>query len=70
MRPTPELVHGVIVYDPQLAGVLRRAGWFSGYVERLRDLPDGTVVYRDQVGPLPELPAGDLVPERFKPDRD
>jgi hypothetical protein len=29
-RPTPELVHGVIVSHPELATILRRAGWFSG----------------------------------------
>lgn len=29
-RPTPELVHGVEVGDPVLAGVLRSAGFFSG----------------------------------------
>ncbi|MEE1942886.1 hypothetical protein V1L54_26335 [Streptomyces sp. TRM 70361] len=29
-RPTPELVHGVTVGDPVLAGVLRSAGFFSG----------------------------------------
>jgi hypothetical protein len=29
-RPTPELVHGVTVSSPQLATLLRKAGWFSG----------------------------------------
>lgn len=29
-RPTPELVHGVVVGNPYLAGFLRRAGWWSG----------------------------------------
>jgi hypothetical protein len=29
-RPTPELVHGVTVSNPQLAAALRKAGWFSG----------------------------------------
>ena len=28
-KPTPELVHGVIVSNPQLASALRKAGWFS-----------------------------------------
>ncbi|AKF09067.1 hypothetical protein [Sandaracinus amylolyticus] len=37
-RPTPELVHGVSVGHPALARMLRRAGWFSGQVERLRPL--------------------------------
>ena len=59
MRATPELVHGVVVCDPHLAGVLRRAGRFSGYEERLRDLPDGTVVFRDDVGPLPDVDVTD-----------
>jgi hypothetical protein len=58
------------VYDAELAGVLRRAGCFSGYEERLRNLPDGIIVYRDQIGPLPELPALDLVPEGVEPDRE
>ncbi len=29
-RPTPELVHGVSIADPVWAGLLRRAGVFSG----------------------------------------
>jgi hypothetical protein len=29
-QPTPELVHGVVVSDPALALILRKAGWFSG----------------------------------------
>lgn len=29
-KPTPELVHGVVVTHPGLATVLRAAGWFSG----------------------------------------
>ena len=56
IRPTPELVHGVVVHSPRLAAVLRRAGWFSGYAERVRDLPDGTVVRRKDLGPLPVRP--------------
>ncbi|WP_179378160.1 hypothetical protein [Jannaschia marina] len=28
--PTPELVHGVTVASPEMAAVLRKAGWFSG----------------------------------------
>jgi hypothetical protein len=48
--PTPELVHGVAVSHPELAGVLRRAGWFSGGPSR--PLPDGVevAVRRDPVG--------------------
>jgi hypothetical protein len=37
-KPTPELVHGVTVSNPQLAAILRRAGWFSG--KRGAALPD------------------------------
>ena len=33
--PTPDLVHGVTIADPQWAGLLRRAGLFSG-----KTLPD------------------------------
>lgn len=29
-RPTPELVHGVIVQNPELAYLMRKAGWFAG----------------------------------------
>jgi hypothetical protein len=29
-KPTPELVHGVAVSHPELALMLRKAGWFSG----------------------------------------
>jgi len=29
-KPTPELVHGVVVSNPELAIVLKKAGWFSG----------------------------------------
>src|SRR5262245_21254062 len=50
-RPTPELVHGVTVINPQLAAAIKRAGWFSG--KRAVPLGDehGAVrVYRDQYG--------------------
>lgn len=50
-RPTPELVHGVTASNPQLAAVLRKAGWFSG--KRAVPLPgdQGPVrVYVDQHG--------------------
>jgi hypothetical protein len=30
-EPTPALVHGVAVSNPELADLLTRAGWFSGY---------------------------------------
>lgn len=49
-RPTPELVHGVAVANPQLAAVMRKAGWFSG--KSASNLPDGAevCVERDEVG--------------------
>jgi hypothetical protein len=37
-KPTPELVHGVTAFNPQLAAVLRKAGWFSG--KRAVPLPE------------------------------
>jgi hypothetical protein len=45
-RPTPELVHGVQVADPLLAGVLRSAGFFSGRALRpaADDLPGAKVM--------------------------
>jgi hypothetical protein len=47
-RPTPELVHGVAVSSPELAAMLRRAGWFAGQSAH----PVGTdvVVFRDKHG--------------------
>ena len=48
-RPTPELVHGVTVSNPQLAAAIRKAGWFSGKRAVLLDDEHGEVrVYRDQ----------------------
>lgn len=38
VRATPESVHGVVVSHPQLAKILRRAGWFSGYEKRVREV--------------------------------
>jgi hypothetical protein len=50
-RPTPELVHGVTVINPQLAAAIRRAGWFSGKRAVPLDDQHGAVrVYRDQYG--------------------
>jgi hypothetical protein len=50
-RPTPELVHGVTVSTPQLAAVLRRAGWFSGKSAAPLSEEQGPVrVYRDPHG--------------------
>ena len=49
--PTPELVHGVVVADPTLAKVLRRAGWFSGQnVRWVDEVPDSVTVQRDEHG--------------------
>ena len=40
-KPTPELVHGVQVSSPELASVLKKAGWFSGKSKsRNADVPD------------------------------
>jgi hypothetical protein len=49
-RPTPELVHGVAVTYPELALLLRKAGWFSGGAAR--PLPDdiGVAILRDDTG--------------------
>lgn len=48
--PTPELVQGVAVSHPELAVMLRKAGWFSG--KPSRSLPDGVAVevVRDETG--------------------
>jgi hypothetical protein len=47
-RPTPELVHGVTVSSPELVGLLRKAGWFSG--KSARPVAADVVVYRDAHG--------------------
>jgi hypothetical protein len=50
-RPTPELVHGVTVSNPQLAAAIKKAGWFSGKRAAPLDDDHGEVrVYRDQHG--------------------
>lgn len=46
--PTPELVHGVAVASPELAGMLRRAGWFSG--QKAGGVPVDVNVVRDADG--------------------
>jgi hypothetical protein len=38
VRDTPQTVHGVVVSHPQLALILRKAGWFSGYDKRVREI--------------------------------
>jgi hypothetical protein len=50
-NPTPELVHGVVVTDPSLARILRRAGWFSGQKVRWPDeVTESVTVQRDEHG--------------------
>lgn len=39
-KPTPELVHGVIVESPFLAKILRDAGFFSGKENKVREIGD------------------------------
>lgn len=45
-RPTPELVHGVVVSHPELGVILRKANWFSG--KPARPLPTGVSVQVDR----------------------
>ncbi|MFN3649134.1 MAG: hypothetical protein ACK47B_06085 [Armatimonadota bacterium] len=47
-RPTPELVHGVAIASPELATLLRKAGWFSAKVAR--PVEREVVVLRDEYG--------------------
>ncbi len=51
-RPTPELIHGVTVINPQLAAAIKRAGWgFSGKQAAPLDEEMGAVrVNSDQHG--------------------
>ena len=52
-KPTPELVHGVAVAHPELALVLRKAGWFSGKPKTFKELPENApdfIVERDATG--------------------
>lgn len=50
-QPTPELVHGVAVSNPQLALLLRKAGWFSGKWSSASLESDGKIeVQRDAHG--------------------
>ncbi len=39
-KPTPELVHGVIVESPFLAKILKDAGFFSGKASKVREIGD------------------------------
>jgi hypothetical protein len=63
-RPTPELVHGVEVSSPELAGLLRRAGWFSARPGRA--VAKDVVVIRDLLGFA--LGATEATPAREGPD--
>jgi hypothetical protein len=50
-KPTPELVHGISVSSPQLATVLRKAGWFSGKkVSSLKGVSGAVHVHFDEHG--------------------
>lgn len=49
-QPTPELVHGVVVSNPQLALVLRKAGWFSGKSAKEVVSDETIIVERDSLG--------------------
>lgn len=50
-QPTPELVHGVAVSSPQLALLLRKAGWFSGkWSETMLEAEMNITVQRDTYG--------------------
>ncbi|WP_294401081.1 hypothetical protein [Prosthecobacter sp.] len=50
-RPTPELVHGVAVSSPQLAQMLKKAGWFSGkWSAASLEVADNIAVQRDAHG--------------------
>jgi hypothetical protein len=53
--PTPELVHGVAIADPQWASLLRRAGAFSG--KGIRDGAEGIEVPEGMI--VSELPVKD-----------
>ena len=48
-KPTMDLVHGVAVADPDLANMLRRAGWFSGKPVK-SCVPASVRVTRDELG--------------------
>jgi hypothetical protein len=65
-RPTPELVHGVAVAHPHLAGVMRRAGWFSGRPSR--PLPEDVAVEvrRDPTGAAIFATYADAAPSLWK----
>ncbi len=66
-RPTPELVHGVAVQHPQLATVLRQAGWFSGKQRRPIDVDQQPfVVDRDDTGAA--LGVSTSTPSRVDPE--
>lgn len=49
-QPTPELVHGVAVSNPQLARLLKKAGWFSGQWLSEMEGGENVAVQRDVHG--------------------
>jgi len=50
-KPTPELVHGVTVSHPELASILKKAGWFSGKAKKNNvTVPENVDVERDVCG--------------------
>jgi len=44
-KPTPELVHGVMVSHPALAKIIRKAGWFSG--KKSRPIAENVIIHRE-----------------------
>jgi hypothetical protein len=60
--PTPELVHGVVVSNPSLAAVLRKAGWFSG--KSAKSVTEAVVVERDETGAALKVSVEDEVQMR------
>jgi hypothetical protein len=50
-QPSPELVHGVVVSSPQLATILKKAGWFSGKeTEPVPPAGESVSIVRDSTG--------------------
>lgn len=68
-RPTPELVHGVAVASPDLARVLRKAGWFSGKGVDPRVETGDVVVERDPHGAALSVRRAEAARERGDGDR-
>jgi len=62
-KPTPELVHGVIVSSPELGAILRKANYFCGPSQSLKEV--GVFVDKLPVGDV--MVAFDLSPESTPP---